>query len=40
MDNLPLCRLATRAVHAGTRTPPPDFTPTVAPVYPSVTGIV
>ncbi len=37
MDNLPLCRLATRAVHAGTRTPPPDFTPTVAPVYPSVT---
>jgi cystathionine beta-lyase/cystathionine gamma-synthase len=39
MDNLPLCRLATRAVHAGTRTPPPDFTPTVAPIYPSVTYI-
>jgi cystathionine beta-lyase/cystathionine gamma-synthase len=37
MDELPPCRLTTRAVHAGTRMPPPDFTPTVAPIYPSVT---
>ena len=27
----------TRAVHAGTRTPRPDFTPTVVPIHPSVT---
>jgi cystathionine beta-lyase/cystathionine gamma-synthase len=31
--------LTTRAVHAGTRTPRPDFTPTVAPIHPSVTYI-
>jgi cystathionine beta-lyase/cystathionine gamma-synthase len=37
MDELPPCRLATRAAHAGARTPPPDFTPTVAPIHPSVT---
>jgi len=30
-------RLATRAVHAGTRSPQPDFTPTVVPIHPSVT---
>jgi cystathionine beta-lyase/cystathionine gamma-synthase len=28
---------ATRAVHAGTRAPRPDFTPTVTPIHPSVT---
>lgn len=39
MDDLPLCHLATRAVHAGTRTPRPDFTPTVTPIHPSVTYI-
>jgi cystathionine beta-lyase/cystathionine gamma-synthase len=37
MDDLPQRRLATRAVHAGTRTPQPDFTPAVAPIHPSVT---
>ena len=30
-------RLATRAVHAGTRGPRPDFIPTVTPIHPSVT---
>jgi cystathionine gamma-synthase/methionine-gamma-lyase len=29
--------LTTRAVHAGVRTPRPDFHPTVAPIHPSVT---
>lgn len=29
--------LATRAAHAGTRPPRPDFTPTVVPIHPSVT---
>jgi cystathionine beta-lyase/cystathionine gamma-synthase len=29
--------LTTRAVHAGARPPRPDFTPTVVPIYPSVT---
>ncbi len=29
-------RLATRAVHAGARSPRPDFTPTVTAIYPSV----
>jgi cystathionine beta-lyase/cystathionine gamma-synthase len=37
MDDLPLRRLATRAAHAGSRTLPPDFTPTVTPIHPSVT---
>lgn len=32
-------RLATRAVHAGTRGPHPDFTPTVTPIHPSVTYV-
>jgi cystathionine beta-lyase/cystathionine gamma-synthase len=30
-------RLATRAVHAGARSPRPDFIPTVTPIHPSVT---
>ena len=30
-------RLATRAVHAGTRPPRPDYTPTVTAIHPSVT---
>jgi cystathionine beta-lyase/cystathionine gamma-synthase len=30
-------QLTTRAVHAGARLPRPDFTPTVTPIYPSVT---
>ncbi len=33
----PVYRLATRAAHAGTRTPRPDFAPTVVPIHPSVT---
>ena len=37
MNDLEMYRLATRAVHAGTRTPRPDFTPTVTPIHPSVT---
>jgi cystathionine beta-lyase/cystathionine gamma-synthase len=37
MHNLAAHRLATRAVHAGTRGPRPDFTPTVTPIHPSVT---
>ncbi|MBN1979652.1 MAG: PLP-dependent transferase [Anaerolineae bacterium] len=37
MNDLEMCRLATRAVHAGTRTPRPDFTPAVVPIHPSVT---
>lgn len=37
MRDPPVHRLATRAAHAGTRTPRPDFTPTVAPIHPSVT---
>lgn len=37
MKRKPVYRLATRAAHAGTRTPRPDFTPTVAPIHPSVT---
>jgi cystathionine beta-lyase/cystathionine gamma-synthase len=37
MNNLPPCHSITRAVHAGTRTPAPDFTPTVVPIHPSVT---
>jgi cystathionine beta-lyase/cystathionine gamma-synthase len=36
-DDLTARRLATRAVHAGTRSAPPDFTPTVLPIHPSVT---
>lgn len=30
-------RLATNAVHAGTRPPSPDYAPTVTPIHPSVT---
>jgi cystathionine beta-lyase/cystathionine gamma-synthase len=30
-------QLTTRAVHTGARPPRPDFTPTVTPIYPSVT---
>jgi cystathionine gamma-synthase/methionine-gamma-lyase len=30
-------RLATRAVHAGTKSPRPDYTPTVTPIHPSST---
>jgi cystathionine gamma-synthase/methionine-gamma-lyase len=37
MNDLATRRLATRAVHAGTRAPCPDFTPTVTPIHPSVT---
>ena len=37
MKNHAMRRLATRAVHAGTRSPQPDFTPTVVPIHPSVT---
>ncbi len=33
----PPYRLATRAVHAGSRYPRPDYTPTVVPIHPSVT---
>jgi cystathionine beta-lyase/cystathionine gamma-synthase len=37
MNDLIHHRFATRAAHAGTPSPPPDFTPTVTPIYPSVT---
>lgn len=37
MSNPTTHRLATRAVHAGTPGPRPDFTPTVTPIHPSVT---
>jgi len=37
MDNLTTRRLATRAAHAGARSPRPDFIPTVTPIHPSVT---
>jgi cystathionine beta-lyase/cystathionine gamma-synthase len=37
MKNLAPYHLSTRAVHAGTRAPRPDFTPSVTPIYPSVT---
>jgi len=37
MNDLTTCRLATRAVHAGMQSAPPDFIPTVPPIHPSVT---
>jgi cystathionine beta-lyase/cystathionine gamma-synthase len=37
MNNSNTLNLATRAVHAGTRLPHPDYTPTVTPIHPSVT---
>lgn len=37
MNDLTARHLATRAVHAGTQKPFPDFIPTVTPIHPSVT---
>jgi cystathionine gamma-synthase/methionine-gamma-lyase len=37
MNDIETYHLTTRAAHAGTRTPRPDFTPTVVPIHPSVT---
>ena len=37
VNDLSARRLATRAVHAGTLGPWPDFTPTATPIHPSVT---
>ena len=39
MNDLKTHRLATRAVHAGARSPRPDFAPTVTPIHPSVTYV-
>ena len=37
MNDLTAHHMATRAVHAGTPSPCPDFVPTVTPIHPSVT---
>src|SRR5512134_1037607 len=37
MKNLSSKAFQTRAVHAGERTPPPDYTPVSTPIFPSVT---